>query len=275
MIITSPDNFNIEQLNDTFLWKYIDIYKFIDFLINKELYFTRLDQFDDKLEGLPIKVLLKMFYSKNIAPITKETVDKNLGNEEYLNKNIELYNSYRNEDEFKIIINEIQKCQFASCWFIGNKESHSMWKIYSKKDGIVLKFKAKPLIAKIINYAENYPFLVFPIMYYGKVNYKNIWPIDLEENYNDVEFPGLVKDSSYVSENEFRFVAISDKKELGKHKCFKLKIEDTFTDNDLGMEIITNPFIEDYQYNSLKAVIEKFNIYDKLKKSEMIIKKSF
>ena len=53
-----------------------------------------------------------------------------------------------NEDKkrrshLEYIMTTTQKTQYASCWFLGDRESNAMWKLYSQKDGVVLKFRAK------------------------------------------------------------------------------------------------------------------------------------
>jgi hypothetical protein len=83
-----------------------------------------------------------------------------------------------------------QKTQFASCWFLDDRESFAMWKIYSKKEGIALKFNAKQFAETVVASAENYSNTDFKILYYGKVDYKNIRPFDPLEKF-DGKFNGL------------------------------------------------------------------------------------
>jgi hypothetical protein len=41
MKIVYPDNFSLDELNDNFLWRYIELHKLIDLLNKEQIYFTR------------------------------------------------------------------------------------------------------------------------------------------------------------------------------------------------------------------------------------------
>jgi hypothetical protein len=42
---------------DEYLWKYLDMHKFLSFILKKELFFTRLDKFEDPIEGVTLHSL--------------------------------------------------------------------------------------------------------------------------------------------------------------------------------------------------------------------------
>jgi hypothetical protein len=50
-------NKTIEFDKEDFLWKYLDLHKFLSFVLNKKLFFNRLDNLVDPLEGLPESTL--------------------------------------------------------------------------------------------------------------------------------------------------------------------------------------------------------------------------
>ena len=41
-----------------FLWRYFDLHKFFSFLRNGEIRFTRMDEFEDPMEGIPLRALI-------------------------------------------------------------------------------------------------------------------------------------------------------------------------------------------------------------------------
>ncbi len=47
MEIEFPDNFDINDYENQFLWRYLDLHKLFDLIIHKQLYFTRFDHFED------------------------------------------------------------------------------------------------------------------------------------------------------------------------------------------------------------------------------------
>jgi hypothetical protein len=265
MIIEHPNEFNIGQLENLFLWKYLDLYKLLDLITTGELYFTRFDHFEDGLEGLTGKAIKLMAFTQG-QPLCLETIDKALSPERQLR---EIQDDRDTRQKLQSIINDSQKTQFANCWFLDDRESLSMWKIYSKKEGIALKFNAKQLTELIIAAAKNLTNSNFKILYYGKVNYKKIWPYGIHEKFEE-KFNGLKKDRSYSSESEFRFVAVTPRDKAGVHSCFRLPFGDL---KNVELEVIANPFMEAWQFNILKDLLQKYDLENKLTTSKMKIKK--
>ena len=265
MKIEHPTEFNLKQLENHFLWKYLDLYKLLDLITTKELYFTRFDHFEDGLEGLTGTAVSLMALTQG-RTLTMETVIKTVDED---TQKLLIEKDRNNRRELEEIINRSQKTQFASCWFLDNRESLSMWKIYSKNEGIALKFKAKQLAETVIASAESFTNSDFKMLYYGKVDYKNIWPFDPDERF-DGKFNGLKKDRSYGCENEFRFVAVIPLKKIGIYDNFKLPIGEL---KDFELDIITNPFMETWQFNSLRNLLNNYGLDEKLSASKMKIKK--
>ncbi len=265
MIIQFPNNFKIDDYNDKFLWRYIDLHKLIDLLNKKQIYFTRFDHFEDGVEGLTGKgVSLKAFTQGE--PITMTNVGPNLTPEQ---KEITIRQDKNWREMYLDEITGSQQTQFASCWFLGDRESLAMWKLYSRKEGVAIKFKARQLIDTLVTAARNYTSSAFHIMYLGQVAYKNIWPFDPLENF-DGQFNGLNKDRSYLHENEFRFVSVVPITEKAKHNNFTLPIGEL---NTFDFKIITNPFMEKYEMENLKTLLGKYELENYLIPSRMEIRK--
>ena len=260
MKIEYPDNFSIEDYDNNFLWRYINLHKLIDLLINKQLYFTRFDHFEDGMEGLTGKgIQLKAFTQRN--PLTKENINKTFSEEEQ--QRLIEYDKNKRE-QYLDSLTDSQQSQFANCWFLGDRESLAMWKLYSKKDGVAIKFNAKQLIEEVVDSARN--FISDPdfiILYCGPVNYKNIWPIDPHEKF-DGKFNGLKKDRSYIHESEFRFVAVVPLEKKGQYINFKLPIREL---SNFDIEIITNPFMEKWEIENLRALLINYSLESFLKVS--------
>ncbi len=262
MKIEYPENFSIKEYENKFLWRYIDFNKLLYLIINKQIYFTRFDNFEDGLEGLTGRgIELKMLTQQE--PLTKDNIN---GFDDETKENLINFDK-NNRQEYLNTIRNSQQTQFASCWFLEKKESLAMWKLYSGKEGVAIRFNAKQLIDTIIAAAQNYTNSDFKILYLGPVDYKNIWPVDLTETF-DGKFNGLKKDKSYIYENEFRFVVAVSKKHKGKHNSFMLPIGELSSYN---MSIITNPFMENWKIENLKSLLKKFNLESFLKTSSMEI----
>ncbi len=265
MTIEFLDNYSLKDLDDKFLWKYLDLYKLIDLIQNQQLYFTRFDHFEDGLEGITGKDIgLKLIIQSE--PLTKENINPTIDTkrqEELIEHDKRMRNDYVDNVELS------QKSQYACCWFLGDRESIAMWKLYSQKDGVAIKFKARQLADTIIASAQNFTNTDFQVLYLGPVEYKNIWPVDLSEKFNG-KFNGLKKDKSYSHENEYRFVAVVDRDKKGIHHHFTLPIGKV---SSFDIEIIANPFMEQWQFDNLKLLLHNFHLDDKLQKSKMDIRK--
>lgn len=264
MEIQYPDNFLIEEYNDKFLWRYIDLHRLIDLLNNKHLYFTRFDNFEDGLEGLTGKGIgLKVFTQGN--PITKDNINKSFDEEIQL----KLIKDDKNRRQLYLdTLTGSQQTQFANCWFLGDRESLAMWKLYSKNDGVAIKFNARQLINTVIATAKSYTKTDFKILYLGPVKYKNIWPFDPYEKF-DGKFNGLKKDKSYIHENEFRFVVVVPSEKKGEYKNFILPIGEL---SAYDLKIITNPFMKKWEVENLKKLLSKYELDQLLMSSKMEIR---
>ncbi len=96
--------------NNTILWRYMDFAKFVEMIESRSLWFTRLDQLEDPLEG--------SHTDAELAGIRKN-VEKRRANQL-----IRLFRAARKE-------------LFVNCWRSGSTESLAMWDLYGKGSGIV------------------------------------------------------------------------------------------------------------------------------------------
>jgi len=263
--IVTQKSFNKNSYSDKYLWRYIDLFKLFDLLNNETLYFNRFDYFEDGLEGITGNgISLKAFSSGD--PLTKKNINPAFSINEQ-NKIIKhdkaIRNEYKTEKEFS------QKTQYANCWFLGEKESLAMWKLYSLKSGVAIKFKALDIIDMVIESAKTFPNSKNKKMYFGPVNYKNIWPFDHTEIFEG-QFSGLKKDKSYSHENEFRFVIIIPISRKVLYHSFKIPIPKVL---QLNFSIIASPFMDKWEFENLKAVLEKYKINHLLSLSKMVLNK--
>ena len=121
-------------------WKYLDVPKFLALITKKKLFMSRLDLFEDYLEGMTDKDLADMKTFNNMPD--EEKINPKLPEETRL-----LIPKLKKEklQEIEKRTSDNQKIQFASCWFYGDRESVAMWNLYSTDTGIVLKIPARTL----------------------------------------------------------------------------------------------------------------------------------
>ena len=107
--------------DDIVIWRYMSLEKFLSLIENKELYFCRVDLFEDKHEAtLPI-------------------IDKN--------------NFYYSEENKNYWENE-RKRHFVNCWIESPHELSLMWTAYAK-DGLAIKTTAGNLKKSLNDSEEN------------------------------------------------------------------------------------------------------------------------
>lgn len=252
---------------DDYLWKYLDLHKFFYFIIHKNLVFTRLDRFEDPLEGLPDKIL-SILSILEIEPNSKKELNdsftdeqkddfliKRRYDEKYANEQIDLY----------------QKMQFANCWFLSRKESFAMWNNYSNKDSVAIRYKPNDLLKIVLPSANSYVHADFQEFVYGLVDYDDIWPYNhYKKSRKDIIYTAFKKDNSYEHENEFRFLVATNTECINKYDSFELPLGDITKDD---FWIFTNPYMDQWKFNNLKQMLKDYSMDKKLYKSKLKIKK--
>ncbi len=171
--------------DDTIIWKYLDLSKFLDLLLSERMFMARSDKFEDQYEGT--------FSEPTYEEIKKLLAD----NPDYL----DAYKSKRKN----IVI---------SSWHANSYESYAMWQVFTKNnEGLAIQSTIGHLKKSLIEPKVK--------QYIGEVNYidykKEHIPFD------DDFFPFLFKRKSFQYENEIR--VITDVTPLDLHVNEGVKIE--------------------------------------------------
>lgn len=242
---------NSEKLGENdYLWRYMDLYKLISLIDEKQLFFSRADFFEDKLECLNNN-LLNLLISYSSHKMKHPKIE-------------ELKNRFHKESS------KIKKSLFINCWHINHRESYAMWNIYSNQS-VALKIKAIDLIEAIKIQSESYTNSNFvDSMLYGPVEYVDIYPIPNKEKLNEgsIIYVPFKKDSTYSYENEFRFVTQASKNEVGNIKNFKFPIPNL---NALNFEIYLHPKMNELSKKSIRKILDRFKLTDNISDSELML----
>jgi hypothetical protein len=168
MYLNNP-NIKLPQDQDTIVWKYLDLSKFLDLLLSKKLFMSRSDKFEDQYEGT---------FSE---PTFEEIKKLSTNNPDFL--------SYYKTHREKVAV---------SSWHINEYESFAMWQIFTQNsEGLAIQSTVKRLQDALIP-EKNYK------QYIGEVNY-----IDYKKEYipfDDLFFPFLFKRKSFQYEREVRII---------------------------------------------------------------------
>lgn len=238
-------NFKPPENPDHSIWRYIDFAKFVDLIITKELYFSRLDLFEDKFEGSNTIPTVKdrESYFKNMVGreiMTPEGADKN--------KKI-LDNHY-----------EEQRRHYAvNCWYINEYESAAMWSLYSRTGaGITIKSTYN----RLKNALRESPIVI----HVGIVKY-----VDFQRDLTEwgVGFiPILLKRKSFEHEHELRAVIWSQEGENNKY-CEKIEhgIRVKINLDELVDSVYLAPFTPQWIHSLVNNIMDKFEFNKALKQS--------
>lgn len=251
--------------NIGYLSRYLDISRLLFIIQSGCLHFTRFDHFEDNLEGVTAWAALN-WKSMKSRPLNKLDLHHDFSEEEKekILKNSEIFQKELLENHANS-----QRSQFASCWFMGERESIAMWKIYSRTSGLMIKLNADELIKAVVRNAKSYQDEHFQEMYYGPITYKRLNPLDMDETFNSI-FNGLKKDVSYEHEKEFRFVVAIPKSGLDIYSFFRLpigKIQDFES-----LQIISSPFMPQWEWECICNFLKYYGLDQKFIKSKIDIK---
>lgn len=248
---------------DDYLWKYLDLHKFLSFVLNKKLFFNRLDFLEDPLEGLPESTLSYMDKSEN-----GEGEIKNLKSTE---KRRKISENKRKAFMANKETEDSQQTQFANCWYMGKKESFAMWNIYSNPDSVAIRYKPEELLDLVLPSAGGFDNKDFSQLIYGYVDYDDLWPFQYNRsNSPNVKFASFRKDSSYKHEQEFRFVSVLNPKHKGKYDYFELKLDNIETGSFM---ILANPYMENWKFDNIIKFMDIFECSKRVKQSVLKVKK--
>ncbi len=173
---------------DTIVWKYLDLSKFLDLLLCKQLFMSRSDKFEDQYEGT--------FSEPTFEELKKISGD----NPEFLDK----YKLHR-------------KNVVISSWHINEYESYAMWQIFTKNnEGLAIQStigRLQQALAPENRYEQHI----------GEVKY-----IDYKKEkipFDNKFFPFLFKRKSFQYEREVRIISDLTPHQLFIHEGIKTNVD--------------------------------------------------
>ncbi len=238
------DFFTPPENEESKIWRYMNLAKFISLLSTESLYFCNSTCFDDKHEGSYTKVNLEMQDDINhIAPI-----------DDYTNKIRKQNEIYRHN----VHIN---------CWHLSQYESDGMWRNYLKGElGIAVRSTYFRL-TKSLDQASQMVFV-------GKLNY-----IDYKHDFIPYDqglwAPFLSKRQNFEYEKELRamyLLGYNLPESYGNKRYGDLVKVDI---RELVEAIVVCPSAQNWFVDVVKSVIEKYGCDFKVELSEMTKKPIF
>jgi len=245
--------------DEEYLWMYSDIHKFLNLIKQKRFRYSRMDQFEDPLEGVPFEYLYQFVLKNRIPEFNLASVILNQNNLLHLS-GTKLFGRLDN-------ILKIQATHFVSCWFYEQRESLAMWNLYSNEDGVAIKIPFGKMKSFLLpNIKEEW----IKEYYCGKVNYqdfRNENPYS-NENLTKIGKVALRKDTSFSHEKEIRFVVkVKDIKNNNTGiTSNQLKL------NDLDLKVVCHPKMTAWKMKNIKQILNDAKLSASYEVSKIILR---
>lgn len=160
---------------DDKLWRYMSYEKFESLINSRSIYFARIDQFQDNLEGVPSFISIKHIMS-----------DKSK-NDKQKQECLRLYH---------LRIENNRRVSYACCWHINKNVNIELWNSYggNSNNSIGIETNVAKLNKELLK--TGLPFLNEPMRYFDE-NYFNQYAY---------WFPTMFKREEYKNEKEYRTI---------------------------------------------------------------------
>jgi len=181
-------------LPNTLIWRYMNFAKFIDFLITKSLWFSKIDRFNDEKEGyLELNNFHKYCYLKAEG-------------DDYSLKFTDSFDEQDDDIDFSDFIKQMYektrkniKNIYVNSWHISDVENELMWLAYGEdKNSVAIRCEFQSLL-NFFQSEEYYNFDIRAINYYDHK--------EIRFELLDRLAPAFTKRKRFKSENELRLIA--------------------------------------------------------------------
>lgn len=258
VIIENPSS------NAPYLYKYFDLHRFIYFISQRQLFFTRLDKLEDPFEGLSTRFLRDNAHIKALEHEleTAKTFSKERIEEI---KNIKKLNQFVSKQTIQLS----QNSQYVNCWFTCERESMAMWNLYSNKDSVALKIDFDDVkkhfqnpFQELVEENGNRLSVVGSEITYLKLN-----PFDSNLPKQKLKYSALKKDISFAYEKEYRFLIVTEN--LDEQPLFyTIK----FPFENIKITVLTHPNMEEWKFKNIETLVKAMNLNLKIEKSSIILR---
>jgi hypothetical protein len=207
--------------NSTVLWRYMDFARFVAMIESRSLWFTRLDQLEDPLEGTHTDAELTWIRQKN--------------KKKHANQLIRVFRQARKE-------------VFVNCWRSGSAESLAMWDLYGKGTGIVAVKSTVGLLKKAVSSSGRAVFI-------SKTRYFD-WSD--APGIDNVLVACSRKDLSYQHESEVRAMVMGDFRNSLAHRQLGMLLP-VDVETLIG-EIMVGPREQRWVVHLVKQIMERYKL---------------
>lgn len=253
--------YHTKNIKSKYLYRHVSIEKLISFLNTGDLYFARMDSFEDNLEGVIPYDIVELLANYDDLPSLEE---RNPEISKEIWKDIENHRAGKLTKLQESLLNR-QKERFVSCWFLSDTESIAMWDLYAT-GGFLIRFDRQylqGLVKTRKDLQEKIPEDSNDLLVAGRVRYQNFNELHLDEDGKRLKYSGFRKHVAFKHEAEYRFIL--HKKEYNSNGVF-YSLGDI---NELEFDLLANPRMEAFTLSTYNDIIKKYNSKFQLKESEL------
>ncbi len=238
-----------------YLWRYFDIHKFLNLLQTNTIRFTRMDQFEDPQEGIPLSAFVAHAEKLNLNLIESKTIGELILDAKQFKKIPALLQKKLNA------INAIQKTSFLTCWFAEQRESVAMWNLYSNADGVAVKIRFSKL-SKQLKIEKDANISAY---YAGRMVYQDFSTLYKKTADSKVGKVALRKDTSFTHESEFRFVVRTKDHHQDSAGINSLPLDLT----RVGMKVICHPRMAAWKKKNVQNLLADVGLANVMQESSI------
>ena len=226
------------------IWRFVDFTKYVDLLDKEQLYFCRLDKFEDPYEGaFPTNKF-------DFAPILETT-------------------------------EHVRQFNFINCWHMNDFESAAMWNVYLKtNNGVAIQTTFNKLKSAFEETSEDIYLSIVKYHDYDNKTYdelikENPWS---KGSIGSTVMPQIFKRKSFEYENELRAIYIdlpieydkekTKQRNLGNGKNIKISLD------KLIEKIYVAPKADFWFKDLVTSVTNKYGLDKPIEKSDLYNRKS-
>lgn len=254
------DRLTLDNYEGRHLWRYMDIYEFLNIIEKNELYFTNLTLFEDSYES-SLSEELKIILENELVNLKKQDI-------------------YTNKIDHNKLFQALEKGKsnhYVNCWS-SSKDNYGLWNIYSKnrKYGIAIQTTIKRLCQSIdskYKYKNNGKYYMSEgdvFITGSKVIYSleghNFFDTNNQILNLDMNAIICYKTLNYEYEQEFRLCLADLEKEDGK--IIKINT-DKLIEKWIPSPFMPQWFIDDV----LMKLLDKYGLSQRYKKSNIKLSK--
>lgn len=227
---------------NTKIWRYMDLTKFLDLILNKSIYLRRIDKFEDPYEGY-----ISSAYKADLSAQYEEIQSDFKISQEAKDR---LHQTHLTGLEL------IPLYAYASCWFIGDVESAAMWKLYGQSNNCIAICSTIYDLGLALEEDDNEE---------GSIYLQEVDYVDESSSVNAKNCikPMFEKRVSFAHENEFRALYLLNKgRTLLNSDIHQPKKEDVQNSDGIKLEIdvkqlVKSIYISPTAGDNFKPIVER------------------